>query len=226
MIAIPEPFARETIHREGEPGRTWIAALPELIDDLLQRWSCSPEGAVRHGNVGIIVPVRHSDLPPAAIKISFPHPGNVFEPDAFATWNGRGAVHLLERDDDHFAMLLERTGRGTLADVTDFDTAVSALGELSHRLAVPAPMGLPRLSDLVSGWDDEITAEDAQLGHPLPAMFWTLPLPLCASSDRANPRLWSTEICTMPMSWPVIGNPGSRSTRRDMSATPPTTRSP
>lgn len=121
-----------------------------------------------HGNVGIIVPVLHSDPSPAAIKVSFPHPGNVFEPAAFTAWNGRGAVHLLERDDDRFAMLLERTNRGTLAEVTDFDTAVSTLGELSHRLAVPAPMGLPRLSDLVAEWDDEITDDDAELGHPLP----------------------------------------------------------
>ncbi|MFF2083407.1 aminoglycoside phosphotransferase family protein [Nocardia sp. NPDC058176] len=168
MIAIPEPFARETVQREGTPGRTWIAALPRLLDELLQRWSCMPEGPVLHGNIGVVVPVRGPDLPPAVIKVSFPHPGNVFEPHAFAAWNGRGAVRLLDRDDDRFAMLLERTERGTLAAVTDFDTAVVALGELSHRLAIPGPTDLPRLSDLVADWESEIRATAAELGDPLP----------------------------------------------------------
>ncbi|MFD4458827.1 aminoglycoside phosphotransferase family protein [Nocardia sp. NPDC058480] len=168
MIDIPEVFARETVSREGEPGRAWIEALPGLADELLQRWSCTPEGPVMHGNVGIVLPVRHQDLPPAVVKISFPHPGNVFEPDAFAAWNGRGAVRLFERDDERFAMLLERTGRGTLADIPDFDEAVGVLGKLSHRLAIDAPIGLPRLSDLVADWPDVIRTTAAELGDPLP----------------------------------------------------------
>ncbi|MFE7720579.1 aminoglycoside phosphotransferase family protein [Nocardia rhizosphaerihabitans] len=168
MIDIPEAFAHETVTREGEPGRAWITALPDLADELLQRWSCTPDGPVMHGNVGVVLPVRHRDLPPAVIKISFPHPGNVFEPDAFVTWNGQGAVHLFERDDERYAMLLERTGRGTLADVTNFDEAVGVLGQLSHRLAVDAPAALPRLSDVVADWADEIRTTAAELGDPLP----------------------------------------------------------
>ncbi|MFD8099955.1 hypothetical protein ACFV24_10500 [Nocardia fluminea] len=58
MIDIPESFARETIGREGEPGRTWIAGLACSVDEVLQRWSCVPDGPVMHGNVGIVVPVR------------------------------------------------------------------------------------------------------------------------------------------------------------------------
>ncbi|MEV6220855.1 aminoglycoside phosphotransferase family protein [Nocardia fluminea] len=168
MIDIPESFARETIGREGEPGRTWIAGLSCSVDDVLQRWSCVPDGPVMHGNVGIVVPVRHPHLPPAVVKISFPHPGNVFEPDAFATWNGRGAVRLFARDDERFAMLLERAGRATLAEVDDFDEAVGILGQLSRRLAVDAPAGLPRLSAVVADWPEEIVTTAAELGDPLP----------------------------------------------------------
>ncbi|MFD6455324.1 aminoglycoside phosphotransferase family protein [Nocardia sp. NPDC060220] len=168
MIEIPEVFTRETISREGEPGRVWIATLPRLADELLQRWSCTPDGPVMHGHVGIVIPVLCPDLPPAVVKISFPHPGNVFEPDAFATWNGRGAVQLFDRDDERFAMLLERTGHGTLAHITDFDEAVGILGQLSHRLAIDAPAGLPRLSDLVADWTDELRTTAAELGDPLP----------------------------------------------------------
>ncbi len=75
---------------------------------------------------------------------------------------------MFARDDERFAMLLERTGPKTLADVTDFDEAVGILGQLSHRLAVDAPAGLPRLSDLVADWAGEIRTTAAELGDPLP----------------------------------------------------------
>ncbi|MFE1591230.1 aminoglycoside phosphotransferase family protein [Nocardia sp. NPDC058705] len=171
MIDIPEAFAHETISREREPGQQWLTALPGLADELLQRWSCVPDGPIMHGCIGVVIPVRRRDLPPAVIKISFPHPGNVFEPDAFVAWNGQGAVRLFERDDERYAMLLERTDGATLADVTDvtdFDEAVGILGRLSHRLAVDAPAGLPRLSDIVADWTDEIRTTAAELGNPLP----------------------------------------------------------
>ncbi|WP_327139927.1 aminoglycoside phosphotransferase family protein [Nocardia sp. NBC_01327] len=169
MIDIPESFAFTKEFSEGERGRTWIAALPGLVADLLQHWSCTPDGPVMHGQVGIVVPVRHRDLPPAVIKVSFPHPGNVHEPDAFAAWNGRGAAQLFERCDDRFAMLLERAHYRTLASVTDHEEALGIQGRLSHRLSIEAPPGLPRLSDRRGEWEDEMLAAAAAFDHPLPA---------------------------------------------------------
>ncbi|MFI7667811.1 aminoglycoside phosphotransferase family protein [Nocardia sp. NPDC049526] len=168
MIEIPEAFARIKSAGEGERGRAWIAALPGLVDELLQRWSCTPTGPVMHGQVGIVVPVRCRELPPAVIKVSFPHPGNVHEPDAYATWNGQGAAHLFARDDDNFAMLLERASHCTLATVTDHEQALTIQGGLSHRLAIAAPPGLPKLSDQVDRWEHEILSTATTFGHPLP----------------------------------------------------------
>lgn len=181
-IDVPEGFALSTVQREGERGRAWLATLPGLADELLRRWDCEPTEAVTHGQVGIVVPVRRRyDGTPAVLKISFPHPGNVHEPDAFAVWQGRGAVRLYERDDARFAMLLERVGEGaganpgsnpgagSLADVEDIDEAVTAAGRLARRLAVPAPAGLPRMSSLVAEWECELRDEDRELGSPLPA---------------------------------------------------------
>lgn len=176
-IEVPEGFALSTVQREGERGRAWLATLPGLADELLGRWDCEPTEAVTHGQVGIVVPVRRRyDGTPAVLKISFPHPGNAHEPDAFAVWEGRGAVRLYERDDARFAMLLERVGRvgegaeaDSLADVDDIDEAVTAAGRLARRLAVPAPAGLPRMSSLVAEWECELRDEDRELGSPLPA---------------------------------------------------------
>ncbi|MEU0543254.1 aminoglycoside phosphotransferase family protein [Nocardia sp. NPDC005978] len=168
MIAIPDAFAQLTIAREGAAGRTWIAALPGLFDELLDSWSCTPAGAAMHGHVGVIVPVRHAELPPAVLKVSFPHPGNVHEPHAFAAWNGRGAVRLFRRADDRFAMLLERAGSDTLATVTDHERALRIQGDLARRLAVPAPPGVPALADAVPRWERDMTSTAAAFDHPLP----------------------------------------------------------
>lgn len=151
MIEIPDGFVRNTVAREGERGSAWLATLPGLVDELLQRWNRTPTDSVRYGFVGIVVPVR----PSAVLKVSYPHPGNVHEPDAFAAWCGNGAVQLYERDDAHFAMLLERASDASLAEI-DAEEAVLIAGQLSRRLAVPGPAQLPRLCDLVVGWEREL----------------------------------------------------------------------
>ncbi|WP_416874356.1 aminoglycoside phosphotransferase family protein [Kitasatospora sp. SC0581] len=169
MISIPGGLARTTIDREGAPGAAWIAELPGLAAELLERWGCVPDGAATHGGVGLILPVRQAAERVAVLKVSFPHPGNVHEPDAFAVWAGRGAVRLYERDDERFAMLLERASPTTLAEVRDGDEVPTVAGRLSRRLAVPAPPGLPRLSEQAAEWEADLRTDAASLSHPLPA---------------------------------------------------------
>ncbi|MFH8518444.1 aminoglycoside phosphotransferase family protein [Streptomyces gelaticus] len=167
MIEVPDAFARGTIEREGEPGGAWLAELPRIVGELLGRWECAPDGEVVHGGVGLIVPVRRPAEGAAVVKVSFPHPGNVHEPDAFAAWGGRGAVLLHERDDEHFAMLLERVGSSTLAEVEEGDEVMRIAGRISHRLAVPAPPALPRLRELADAWEAELRRDAQQLTHTL-----------------------------------------------------------
>ncbi|MBE1537620.1 aminoglycoside phosphotransferase family protein [Actinomadura algeriensis] len=167
MIEVPEAFAQGTIAREGEPGAAWLAELPGIVDGLLDRWECVPDGDVVHGHVAVIVPVKRA-AGTAVLKVSFPHPGNVHEPDAFAAWGGRGAVLLHERDDARFAMLLERAGSATLADIGDGDEIVTAAGRLGRRLAVPAPPGLPRLSERTGEWEEGLREDAEALPHTMP----------------------------------------------------------
>ncbi|MFJ9712569.1 aminoglycoside phosphotransferase family protein [Streptomyces sp. NPDC101234] len=170
MIGIPEELARGTIGREGDRGAAWIAELPSIVQELLDEWDCAPDGEVTHGGVGVIVPVRQrSSRRPCVLKVSFPHPGNVHEPDAFEAWAGRGAVLLHRRDDARFALLLERAHMATLASLQpDDETVVAIAGRLNHRLAVPAPPGLPRLRDQADAWAAELRKDAAELSHPLP----------------------------------------------------------
>ncbi|MFE9634575.1 aminoglycoside phosphotransferase family protein [Streptomyces sp. NPDC006463] len=167
MIATPEAFTRSTVEREGEAGAAWLAELPRVVDELLGRWGCVPDGEVMHGGVGVIVPVLRRGEGAAVLKVSFPHPGNVHEPDAFAAWGGRGAVLLHERDDERFAMLLERARTSTLAEVEDGDEVVAVAGRLSRRLAVPAPPGLPRLREQADAWEEQLRRDAGELAHTL-----------------------------------------------------------
>lgn len=158
-IEIPEQLRRVTVEREGAKGAEWLASLPALVDELLERWSCTPTGDCLSGKVGIIVPAKSAAHGDVVLKVSFPHPANVHEPDAYAAWRGVGAVMLWERDDAKYAMLLEQAGPGRLSDTCSLadprrtlDEAVAVAGALSRRLAVAAPPGLPRVSDDASGW--------------------------------------------------------------------------
>ncbi|MFD2083193.1 streptomycin 6-kinase/streptomycin 6-kinase [Actinopolymorpha cephalotaxi] len=166
MIDVPELFVRETVRREGDTGERWIATLPGLVEELLEKWACTPTGPVMHGKVGVVVPVRRHDGSPAVLKVSFPHPGNVDEPTAYAAWAGRGAVCLYERDDARFAMLLERVEQTTLVEIEDDDEAAAVCGRLTRLLAVPAPPGLRRLSDRAEEQERELsTASQTLISH-------------------------------------------------------------
>jgi streptomycin 6-kinase len=161
MGLIPEAFAKATVDREGAAGAAWLAELPGIIEDLLSTWGCTIDGDVAHGQVGVVVPVRD-----AVLKVSFPHPGNVHEPDAFAAWDGRGAVRLYERDDARYAMLLERVHSSTLWEHTDDFAAIA--GDLLRQLTIPAPDGLPRMAEKADAWAEELRKDAAELDHPLP----------------------------------------------------------
>jgi streptomycin 6-kinase len=161
-VKIPETFVKWTVGREGAAGQAWLDELPGIVEDLLGQWSLQRDGDVLHGQVGVVVPVAGD----AVLKVSFPHPGNVHEPDAFAAWDGRGAVRLYERDDARYAMLLERAHPSTLVGHTDGVATIA--GNLLRQLTIPAPDGLPRMSDKADEWAEELRKDAAELDHPLP----------------------------------------------------------
>ncbi|KOV88505.1 kinase [Streptomyces sp. NRRL WC-3618] len=187
MIAIPEEFAQSTVSREGEAGAAWLAELPGVVEELLGRWGCVPDGEVMHGGVGVIVPVRRRDEGSAVLKVSFPHPANVHEPDALVAWGGCGAVLLHERDDERFAMLLERVQSSTLAEVEDGDEVVTAAGRLNRRLAIPAPRGLPRLREQAGVWEEQLCQDAEELAHALPRQVLDAAVATVRELGRAQP---------------------------------------
>jgi streptomycin 6-kinase len=171
VIVVPARFAADTVAREGEAGRAWLAALPGLVEAYLRRWALTPDGRPMHGYVALVLPVRRADGTPAVLKVSWLDPESIPEPAALAAWAGHGAVRLLDRADHDGAMLIERLDPArTLEDLPDGAAATALLGTVLARLDVPAPPGIPRLADAAARWARELPRDAERMGRPLPRL--------------------------------------------------------
>ncbi|MFX7140425.1 aminoglycoside phosphotransferase family protein, partial [Acinetobacter baumannii] len=79
-----------------------------VAGDFLQDWELRPEGVVRSGEAGIVVPVRRTDGTQAALKLQVPRAETTAAILGLVRWDGRGIVRLLDSDPDRGGMLLER----------------------------------------------------------------------------------------------------------------------
>lgn len=151
MIDIPEGLAAAQEKFNGEAGRRFIAGLPELAADFLDRWDLRRDGAAMHGVSALILPVvRRTDHIPAVLKLQLLDEESEGEPVALRAWDGDGAVRLLDHDPTTGTMLLERLDPSRmLSHVPDPREAVLTIAcLLSHLTSFPAPAGMRRLGDI------------------------------------------------------------------------------
>ena len=176
--------------------REWARLLPSVARDLLQKWDVRPDGAVRAGEAGVLVPVRRADGTTAALKLQMPKPETGAAIIGLVEWNGRGTVRLLNSDADQGGMLLERLHADRSLDaVADDDTAVRIVGGLFARLhGVPGPDGLPRLGTIAAGMLADVPAARQVLD----------------SGDRTRLDRWTRQIAE------VEAEPGDRLLRWDL----------
>jgi streptomycin 6-kinase len=167
-IEIPDALAASFSKHSGTAGRAWIAALPKLAAEVLDRWALRLDGPPLHGMGALVLPVIRPDDTPAALKLQPVNEENVSEPVGLRVWNGDGVVRLLDHDPTTGSMLLERLdGARSLSTIHDDIAALRILAELMARLvAVPAPSGLRHLSDIAAAMLDEVPAAVTALGDP------------------------------------------------------------
>ncbi|GIH03344.1 hydroxyurea phosphotransferase [Rhizocola hellebori] len=136
-IEVPPKLAGYHQKFYGEKGKEWIANLPDLAATYLDRWELSIDGALMHGVVGLVVPVRCADGTPAALKLQPLDPEHLGEGTALRTWAGQGTVLLLNEFEEAGSsiLLLERlAGDRMLTAEPDIDRAVQIIAELLARL--------------------------------------------------------------------------------------------
>jgi streptomycin 6-kinase len=181
VIRVPERLAERFARDEGAAGRAWVAELPNLVQRYCRAWSLRPDGPPMHGFVALALPVLRADDTPAVLKISWRDRETVDEPVALATWQGHGAALLLDRDDEHGALLLERLDHTRTLDTEPIGEAVTVAGGLLRRLSVPAPRSLRlRLPEVAERWRAELPAENANLGRPVPESLLDKAIGYCA----------------------------------------------
>lgn len=165
MIEVPDALVAS--HRDAI-GRAWIADLPDLVADFLDRWELRPDGPTRHGVASLVLPVIGADGVPAALKFQPVNDENVGEAAGLRVWRGDGTVRLLDHDPETGTMLLERLDADRpLSTMADADAAVMILAELLARLvAVPAPPGLRRLADIAAAMLEKAPDAVSALGDP------------------------------------------------------------
>ncbi|MFC0597943.1 aminoglycoside phosphotransferase family protein [Streptomyces palmae] len=196
-VEVPRSLAVSYARGFGEEGRAWIAGLPALVAEFLDRWELRRDGAVGAGEASLVVPVLCHHGTRAVLKLQMPREETTAALIGLRTWNGRGIVRLLDHDPVSSTMLLERLdATRTLASVEDDDLAMGILAGLHARLlSVRAPEGLRHLGDIAT------------------EMLDLVPRAVTALADPAHRRLlrgWASAVAEL------VGEPGDRMLHWDL----------
>ncbi|WP_059007754.1 aminoglycoside phosphotransferase family protein [Streptomyces specialis] len=166
-LEVPDAFAA-SYGANNPAGRAWIAGLPALAAEFLDRWALRPDGAAGHGMASLVLPVTRADGTPAVLKLQRPSEDNADAALGLRVWNGDGVVRLLDHDPDTGTMLLERLDAARpLSSLADDTAALRILAELLARLvAGPAPEGVRRLADIATAMLDQAPGAVGALRDP------------------------------------------------------------
>jgi streptomycin 6-kinase len=158
VIEVPAELAAFHARFRGDEGREWIARLPGLAAQAFDRWALTLDGRMRHGMVGLVLPVRlkdggNNEGGTAVLKLQHIDEEHLGEGTALRVWAGGGAVLLLdEHETDGTSMLLlERLDADrSLATVKEDDAVGVIKGLLTRLNAHQAPAGIRTLDDIVA----------------------------------------------------------------------------
>jgi streptomycin 6-kinase len=165
-LNLPQDFVTTIQNAFGEDGRAWLAALPDLIDAASRQWGLTnvqPVSNLSYNYVAFalrspgILPgrVNQSTLGRSVVlKIGVPNHELTSEINALRSFDGKGAVRLLEADEKRAMFLLERLRPGEmLATLTDDDRATQIAADVMLNLWCPPPTkgAFIKLSDWFKG---------------------------------------------------------------------------
>jgi streptomycin 6-kinase len=138
--------------------RSWLAALPDTVLRLQERWGISLDAPFDHAYVSCswVAPATLPDGTSAVFKVGMPHMEAEQEMDGLRFWDGNAAVRLLDSDHAANAMLLERCLPGVpllSLPETEQDLIVTAM--LRRLWRKPPPRKFRPLAALVAYWSEE-----------------------------------------------------------------------
>src|SRR5882757_6204969 len=163
---LPQKFTRTITGMFGEGGRKWLAALPNVVEEVAAEWSLTIEKPFKNLSYHFVAPCRRSGGEEAVLKIGFPGEKLEFfnEARTLKFYNGVSAVKLLGADDTRCAMLLEKITPGaSLGELClkDDKQAVGIAAQILKNVirAIPQDAGYHLLKDWIGGLRNSVNTE-------------------------------------------------------------------
>jgi streptomycin 6-kinase len=151
---------------QHESGRVWLARLPDLLDEVVERWRLSIGDAFADASASLTLRATTPDGEAVVLKLQYPHREAEHEAAALAHWDGNGAVRLLAHDPDRHALLLELCEPGTPLFELDQDAALDVLVQMLPRLWQPSDRAFTSLADEAAHWAATLPNLWAYAGRP------------------------------------------------------------
>ncbi len=162
-IKIPEALA--TSCAKSVEGNVWLVALAGVIREMSDRWSLTLGAPIEDEVTGSwVAPATMSNGDQVIFKIGMPHLEGEQEIAALRLLDGDPTVRLLDADEQHNAMLLERCEPGTsLRGVFQPEQDVILARLLKQFWRVP-PEDHPfrHLGAIIAYWSNETVADEGR----------------------------------------------------------------
>ena len=151
---LPPAFVNNVSAAFGNPGRIFLADLPDLISEACQLWNLIP-GKPFLLSFNYVCTVTRMDGSPAVLKIGVPNSELTSEMNTLRVYAGKGACRLLDAASERGMLLLERLQPGTmLATLEDDERATEIAADVMQAILRSVPEGDGFLS--LRKWFDEL----------------------------------------------------------------------
>jgi streptomycin 6-kinase len=127
MIAIPDTFMKRMHELHGEQGAAWSEALPRLISDCASRFDFTPEAPFSNLTYNFVLRATRSDGKRVVLKASFLKGELSREVSVLRAYEGRGAIHVLDADEERGVALLEGAEPGTPLSTIENDALATRI---------------------------------------------------------------------------------------------------
>lgn len=193
---VPVPVALQQRYGRSRAGRNWLAELPAVLSEALERWAATPDlppgTEPWHGHGALVLPVN-SPRGPAVLKVAYPHEEALTEAPALTLWAGNGAVHMYASHSSSGTLLLERLDNRRDLRNADMETAVEAWGAVMRTLSLPvtdSPLWaqIPPLAQRAEQLSDELPADWEELGRPFERTLLEAALEVCQTRGAVGRR--------------------------------------
>ena len=137
---VPSYYQKFIATYFGERGAAWLVELPDLLAHYAREWKLELRPPLAGLSFHYVAPVVRADGSPAVLKVGVPEEEARTGIAYLRLCNGKGAVDLLESDDERCALLMEQALPGLpLARLEDDDAATEIAAQVMRELWRPVP---------------------------------------------------------------------------------------